>query len=151
MSSQHRPGTRLIEQRECLTRIFPVTNVHLNVVRKLASQLFIAMVCVVLLELCCRSQVFIQEFLRKNNIIHADLKPENILLCDGLIPHSERDEVSLANTHNNRISLRESLSAEARSSSIKLADFGNAMLVSQASSYYESFAVQTLWYRAPEV
>ena len=44
-----------------------------------------------------------------------------------------------------------SRSVEANSCAVKLADFGNAMFLQQASRYFEEFNVQTLWYRSPEV
>ncbi len=34
---------------------------------------------------------------------------------------------------------------------LKIIDFGNAMFKSEASMYYDSFEVQSLAYRAPEV
>jgi len=64
-------------------------------------------------------------FCERLGIIHADLKPENILLT---IPPDEDQEIEF-----------------------KLCDFGNAMFIEDISAYFETFELQSLYYRAPEV
>lgn len=64
-------------------------------------------------------------FCERQRIIHADLKPENILLQ---IPPEEDTEIEF-----------------------KLCDFGNAMSCDDTSVYYDTFELQSLPYRAPEV
>src|SRR5689334_15540368 len=81
-------------------------------------------------------------FCERLGIIHADLKPENILLT---IPPGMRLcllSVSLRNV----ASLDEDLEIE-----FKLCDFGNAMFIEDISAYFETFELQSLYYRAPEV
>lgn len=60
-------------------------------------------------------------FLRTQDIIHADIKPENILF---------------------------DMDCNCK---LKLIDFGNAFTLSEAESYYDTYQVQSLLYRAPEV
>lgn len=64
-------------------------------------------------------------FLRQNELIHADIKPENVLLAD----------------------------EDGSRCKIRLADFGNMLRNTEEdiSQYYDSFQLQTLFYRAPEV
>eukprot|EP00276_Gloeochaete_wittrockiana_P003784 CAMPEP_0184644548 /NCGR_PEP_ID=MMETSP0308-20130426/1256_1 /TAXON_ID=38269 /ORGANISM="Gloeochaete witrockiana, Strain SAG 46.84" /LENGTH=526 /DNA_ID=CAMNT_0027073147 /DNA_START=326 /DNA_END=1909 /DNA_ORIENTATION=+ len=76
-------------------------------------------------------------FLYRQHIIHADLKPENVLVGNGT------ESVFAGPT-------RVGLGGEA-GLLLKVADFGNAMELSDASAYYDDFEVQSLYYRAPEV
>ncbi|XP_004346282.2 cell division control protein [Capsaspora owczarzaki ATCC 30864] len=76
-------------------------------------------------------------FLEDQAVIHADLKPENILRC----PRSLIDDSSLGHE------------VDHPSFSIRLVDFGNAVSCKPEflSLYHETFELQTLVYRAPEV
>ena len=59
--------------------------------------------------------------LREHKLLHADIKAENLLFTDE------------------------------SSFKVKLIDFGNAFTLDQAGAYFDSFEVQSLFYRAPEV
>ena len=61
--------------------------------------------------------------LRQEGLIHADIKPENIFVV-----------------HNSNNSL-----------DVRLGDFGNTLLTSEADACFVDFEVQSLPYRAPEV
>ena len=75
---------------------------------------------------------------RKEGAIHADVKPENCFLR---LPAGA--EVSAD-------ALRDVADLPA-DFDVRLGDFGNSILLSEASSYYGEFDIQSLPYRAPEV
>lgn len=60
-------------------------------------------------------------FLHSNQLIHADIKVDNLMFC-------KRDAIN-----------------------IRFIDFGNALHVSNSVHYYDTFEIQPLAYRAPEV
>lgn len=105
--------------------------------------------------------------LRKEAIIHADIKPENIFLT-----WDDSDKkVNPVQHHANGASSSSSSSAALSSSSslslspsllynlsdlpknfeVRIGDFGNSIQTSETADYYDSFDIQTLSYRAPEV
>lgn len=71
-------------------------------------------------------------FLERHDIIHSDLKPENIMVdpADSLGSPGCMDGTGWR---------------------VRLIDFSNAMTPNEARAYHDSFDVQTLGYRAPEV
>jgi len=68
---------------------------------------------------------------RRGQVIHADLKPDN-LMADRGGGGGGGGEVDLGNR-------------------VRLIDFSNAMTPAESKAYYDTFDVQTLGYRAPEV
>lgn len=98
-------------------------------VRKLAHQLVVALA-----------------FLRRHRLIHADLKPENLLF------RADERVCGIDTASGNESDFLETASSSASTSfHVKLIDFGNAFTVEQAAVYFETFDVQSLHYRAPEV
>jgi serine/threonine protein kinase len=66
------------------------------------------------------------KFLDEHGMIHADIKPENVLVATTAAPL--RPNIKLC-----------------------VCDFGNAMKVDEVSMYFNTFDVQSLLYRSPEV
>ncbi|CAG8585471.1 13090_t:CDS:1 [Acaulospora colombiana] len=101
----------------------------LQIIRKLACQLLITLM-----------------HTRKWGILHADLKLENIVCTTGMSTYFVNDDDELSfNLLSNGV-LRPATSLD-----LRVIDFGNAMKLEDVVKYFETFQVQTLAYRAPEV
>jgi serine/threonine protein kinase len=117
----------------------------LKSLRKIAFQLLLALVS-----------------LHKEGIIHADIKPENCLLNfpSSLFHSADASNASMTSS-NPPSSSSETLNPSFESIrylrqlppdfEIKLTDFGNSIHVTEISQYFQSFEIQSLPYRAPEV
>ncbi|CAM9993293.1 unnamed protein product, partial [Discosporangium mesarthrocarpum] len=109
-----------------------VPEVPMHVIRHIALQLVSA--------LC---------LLRNHRILHADIKPENVLLkAEGVTDLAGSLEDLMAGRGRGGVGVAGCSGVELK---VKLCDFGNAIHTSEAHLYFDSFEIQTLAYRAPEV
>ena len=83
--------------------------------------------------------------LHEHEILHADLKPENIL-CETSTAVALDEKSFVGGGRNSLHWLNGWLAGR-----VVLIDFSNAIRLSECEAYYDTFEVQTLPYRAPEV
>jgi serine/threonine protein kinase len=81
--------------------------------------------------------------LRNEGVIHADIKPENCFLRS-----RSDDKLDTTGSPAGNISIND---VDVSDLEVHLGDFGNAIVLSEASLYYTDFEIQSLPYRAPEV